>query len=81
MTHPGALQSMMAPASGNTISFDLSAGTTSFAQVTYYGLPVVGFAAETFQNDALIVNGKSFLSTFGAEFVHHKTTRIEPSSP
>ncbi len=39
---------------------------------------MVGFAAETFQNDALVVNGKSYLSIFGAEFVHHKTTRIEP---
>ena len=33
--------------------------------VTYFGLPVVGFAAETFQNDAITVNGKTFLSTFG----------------
>jgi hypothetical protein len=62
---------------GNTVAFDLAAGTTSIAQVTYYGLPVVGFSAETFQNDAIVVGGKSYLSTFGAEFVHHKTTRIE----
>jgi hypothetical protein len=67
----------MAPTGGSTISFDLSSGNTSFAQVTYYGLPVVGFAAETFQNDAIIVGGKSFLATFGAEFVHHKTTKIQ----
>jgi hypothetical protein len=59
------------------VAFDLAAGTTSTTNVTYYGLPVVGFSAETFQNDAIVVNGKSFLSTFGAEFVHHKTTRIE----
>jgi hypothetical protein len=32
---------------------------------------------ETFQNDAIIVGGKAFLSTFGAEFVHHKTTKIQ----
>ena len=49
----------------------------SIATVTYFGLPVVGFAAETFINDAIIVNGKSYLSTFGAEFVHHKTTKIQ----
>ena len=62
----------------DTIAFDLAAGSTFIANVTYFGLPVVGFSAETFQNDAIVVNGKSFLSVFGAEFVHHKTTRIEP---
>jgi hypothetical protein len=73
---------LMAPQGGSeTIAFDLAAGDTSFAQVTYYGLPVVGFAAETFQNDALLIGGKSFLSIFGAEFVHHKTTRIEQVVP
>ena len=39
--------------------------------MTYFGLPVVGFAAETFQNDAITVNGKTFLSTFGVTFPHH----------
>jgi hypothetical protein len=53
------------------------AGTTSTTTVTYFGLPVIGFAAETFQNDAIVVNGKSFLSTFGAPFVHHKTSKIQ----
>jgi len=32
----------------------------------------VGFAAETFQNDAITINGKTFLSTFGVAFPHHK---------
>ena len=53
------------------------AGTSASAAVTYYGLPVVGFAAETFNNDALLINGKTYLSTFGAEFPHHKTTKIQ----
>ncbi len=65
----------------STTTFDLAAGTTAGAQLTYYGLPVVGFTAETFQNDAIVVNGKSFLSTFGVEFVHHKTTFIGRFSP
>jgi hypothetical protein len=65
----------MIPLSTNT--FDLASATTSTSQVTYYGLPVVGFSAETFQNDALVIGGKAFLSTFGAEFVHHKTTKIQ----
>jgi hypothetical protein len=65
----------MIPLSTNT--FDLASASTSTTQVTYYGLPVVGFSAETFQNDALVIGGKAYLSTFGAEFVHHKTTKIQ----
>jgi hypothetical protein len=66
---------LMTPLS--TLAFNLSSGTTGPATVTYYGLPVVGFAAQTFNNDAIVIGGKTFLSTFAAEFVHHKTTRIQ----
>ena len=61
----------------STLAFNLAAGTTAPATVTYYGLPVVGFAAQTFNNDAIVISGKTYLSTFGATFVHHKTTRIQ----
>ena len=61
----------------STVAFDLAAGTTAASTVTYFGLPVVGFAAETFINEAIIVNDKSYLSTFGVTFVHHKTTKIQ----
>jgi len=61
----------------STVAIDLAAATTAAANVTYFGLPVVGFAAETFNNDALLINGKTYLSTFGVEFVHHKTTKIQ----
>ncbi|MET0167018.1 MAG: hypothetical protein ABW318_18695 [Vicinamibacterales bacterium] len=44
----------------------------------YFGLPVIGFAAETFQNDAIVVGGKTYLSTFGVSFPHHATKRITP---
>jgi hypothetical protein len=79
VTNPAApaVHFMQADA-GNTTAFDIGAGTTFNSQVTYYGLTVVGFAAETFQNEAIFVGGKSYLSVFGAEFVHHKTTRIQP---
>jgi hypothetical protein len=46
--------------------------------VTYFGLPVVGFAAETFQNDAISIGGKTYLSTFGASFPHHNVKKILP---
>jgi hypothetical protein len=74
---PGAAVHFMSPGTNNTIAFNLAAGTTANSTVTYFGLPVVGFAAETFNNDALVINGKTYLSTFGVEFVHHKTTRIQ----
>ena len=45
-------------------------------EVRYYGLPVIGFAAETFQNDAVVVSGKTYLSTFGAAFPHHAVKKI-----
>ena len=44
--------------------------------VSYFGLPVVGFAAQTFQNDAIVIGGKTYLSTFGATFPHHAVKRI-----
>jgi len=56
---------------GTSQVIDLRDGNVTTAQVTYFGLPVVGFAAETFQNDAITVNGKTFLSTFGVTFPHH----------
>jgi hypothetical protein len=59
------------PGGGNTAIISLTGGVQSGQTVTYFGLPVVGFAAETFQNDAITVNGKTFLSTFGVTFPHH----------
>ena len=60
------------PASGNTAVISLTGGGLVGGQtVTYFGLPVIGFAAETFQNDAITIGGKTFLSTFGATFPHH----------
>ena len=61
----------------STTGFNLTSGVAAPATVTYYGLPIIGFAAQTFNNDAIVVSGKSYLSTFGATFVHHKTTKIQ----
>jgi hypothetical protein len=68
-----------APA-GATVIVDLTGVAAPLAgqTATYFGLPVIGFAAETFNNDALTINGKTFLSTFGAAFPHHATKRITP---
>jgi len=54
----------------------LSAPLTS-QNATYFGLPVVGFAAITYQNDAISISGKTYLSTFGGDFAHHATKKIQ----
>ncbi len=63
---------------GTTV-IDLT-GTTAPAggqTVRYYGLPVIGFAAQTFQNDAIVVSGKTYLSTFGATLPHHEVKKVQ----
>ncbi len=63
----------------STVLIDLVNGGAGAATVaTYFGLPVVGFAAQTFQNDAIVVSGKTYLSTFAASFPHHATKLISP---
>lgn len=62
---------VFSPGTGNTTVVSLTGGSSTGNTVSYFGLPVVGFAAETFQNDAITVNGRTFLSTFGATFPHH----------
>lgn len=61
-----------------TTIIDLT-GTTAPAggqTVRYYGLPVIGFAAETFENLAINIGGKTYLSTFGATLPHHTAKKI-----
>ena len=70
---------LAAPAGATTIVDLTGAAAPLLGQTaTYFGLPVIGFAAETFNNDALTISGKTFLSTFGANFPHHPTKRTTP---
>jgi hypothetical protein len=62
---------------GATISTVLSTGAAGPTTATYFGLPVIGFAAETFQNTALTINGVTYLSTFGAEYAHRLQTKVQ----
>jgi len=55
-----------------TITF-INSGVTSGATVTYEGLPVVGFAVQTFKNG----NVGGVLSNYGGNFVQKTTTRID----
>jgi hypothetical protein len=44
---------------------------------TYLGLPVVGFAVQSFANGTLVIGGVNVLSNYGGNFVHKTTTVIE----
>jgi hypothetical protein len=57
------LQGTTAPAGGQT--------------VRYYGLPMIGFAAQTFQNDAITIGGRTYLSTFAASLPHHEIKKVQ----
>jgi hypothetical protein len=66
------VNSGVAPLS-NTLTL-LGGGTVTGA-ATYVGLPVIGFAVQSFTNGAISVNGASVLSNYGGNFVH-KGTRL-----
>lgn len=62
----------------NTLTF--LGGGTSTGPATYVGLPVVGFAVQSFTNGAITVNGASVLSNYGGNFVHKGTRTINFSA-
>ena len=43
---------------------------------TYLGLPVVGFAVQSFNNGTLVVGGTNVLANYGGNFVQKTTTTI-----
>ena len=43
---------------------------------TYFGLPVVGFAAQNFNNGTLVVGGTNVLADYGGTFLQKATTLI-----
>ena len=55
----------------------LGGAPTGFGAATYVGLPVVGFAVQSFANGAITVNGVSTLSNYGGSFVHKGTRAID----
>ena len=65
---------------GNTTQVLISTGGAtlngSAATATYAGLPVVGFAVQSYNNNILVVNGKNVQSTYGADFAHRTRSLI-----
>jgi hypothetical protein len=44
---------------------------------TYLGLPLVGFAVQSFLNGTLLINGGNVLANYGGNFVHKTTTTVQ----
>jgi hypothetical protein len=63
-------------ANSNTVVTFLGGGTSGVTSATYYGLPVVGFAVQSFANGAIQVGGEAVLSNYGGNFGHKYTTLI-----
>ena len=65
----------------NTLVTILGGSTTSGNTVTYIGLPVVGFAVQTFSNGSLPVvtptGTVNVLSNYGGNFIHKYQTLVE----
>jgi hypothetical protein len=64
----------------DTIVTDIFGGSNQTG-ATYVGLPVVGFAVQSFANGVLTVNGVVTLSAYGGNFVQKGTRLIEASLP
>jgi hypothetical protein len=75
----GAPASVHTLTSADTITTDIFAFFTEGA-ATYVGLPVVGFAVQSFANGAITVNGTATLSNYGGNFVQKGTRSISPEA-
>ena len=60
----------------NTLITNIGGSTSSGNTVTYIGLPVVGFAVQTFSNGTLSVGGVNVLSNYGGNFIHKYQTIV-----
>jgi hypothetical protein len=60
---------------------NIGTGNSVDTSATYLGLPVVGFAVQSFTNGTLTVNGASVLSNYGGNFIHKGTRSITLAAP
>jgi hypothetical protein len=63
------------------VSIQNGVGTSNAPSSTYLGLPVVGFAAISYNNNIIVVNGKNVQSTYGTAFAQRTHTTILPLVP
>ena len=64
-----------------TVVTNIGTGNVIGTSATYQGLPVVGFAVQSFTNGTLNVNGTSVLSNYGGNFIHKGTRTISLGAP
>jgi hypothetical protein len=62
---------------GATTLFKPDDSSETRPQATYYGLPVIGFAAESYTNGTLIFNGQPVLSNYRGLIGHRYTVHVE----
>ncbi len=63
---------------GSTVFNTVTGGPFGLLQTTFNGLPVVGFAAITFENETLTVGpGSAIQSNYGGNFNHKVTTDVK----
>jgi len=62
---------------GATTIFKPDGSVEARAQATYYGLPVIGFAAESYTNGTLTIGGQAVLSNYGGLIPHRYTRQIQ----
>jgi hypothetical protein len=62
---------------GATTLFKPDGSTEARPQATYYGLPVIGFAAESYTNGTLVANGQTVLSNYGGLIGHRYTNDVQ----
>ena len=65
---------LVAPAGNSTIIDTSGVPAVDTVGVTYFGLPVVGFAAQAVSNNNMVVGGATVLSNYGGNFVHKYNT-------
>jgi len=70
----GNVHKLIAPNNATTVT-NLGGGSYS-TNATYWGLPVVGFAVQSFTNGSLSVGSSTVLSNYGGNFVHKTTKQI-----
>ena len=71
-----ASRPLPAPPRATTILDTRTGALTTGATVTYFGLPVVGFALQSYSNGSLPVDGRPVLSNYGVTFRNRQTRRI-----
>jgi hypothetical protein len=71
-------RSLVAPAGSSTI-VELATGAAAIAAnaVTYHGLPVIGFSAQSYSTTGLPGVSASVLSNYGGSFVHRLARGVD----